>query len=57
MLRRYILLFELTKRTIGLCDNKKSGTLSQNEMDSSLLGLNILELRFIIENKFNLLKY
>ena len=32
------LLFELTKRTTGLCENKKSGTLSQNEMDSALVG-------------------
>ena len=31
------LLFELTKRTTGLCENKKSGTLSQNEMDSALV--------------------
>ena len=31
------LLFELTKRTTGLCQNKKSGTLSQNEMDSALV--------------------
>ena len=32
------LLFELTKRTTGLCENKKSGKLSQNEMDSALVG-------------------
>ena len=32
------LFFELTKRTTGLCENKKSGTLSQNEMDSALVG-------------------
>ena len=31
------LLFELTKRTTGLCENKKSGKLSQNEMDSDLV--------------------
>ena len=31
------LLFELTKRTTGLCENKKSGKLSQNEMDSALV--------------------
>ena len=33
------LLFELTKRTTGLFENKKSGTLSQNEMDSALVEL------------------
>jgi hypothetical protein len=36
------LLFELTKRTTGLCENKKSGTLSQNEMDSALVDLSVL---------------
>jgi hypothetical protein len=45
------LLFELTKRTTGLCENKKSGTLSQNEMDSALVGLN-----FLISNLLNLKK-
>ena len=33
------LLFELTKRTTGLYENKKSGTLSQNEMNSALVVL------------------
>ena len=33
------LFFELTKRTTGLCENKKSGTLSQNEMNSALVEL------------------
>ena len=37
------LLFELTKRTTGLCENKKSGTLSQKEMDSALVGNEGLE--------------
>ena len=37
------LLFELTKRTTGLCENKKSGKLSQNEMDSALVGPEGLE--------------
>ena len=37
------LLFELTKRTTGLCENKKSGTLSQNEMDSALVEKSGLE--------------
>ena len=37
------LLFELTNRTTGLCENKKSGTLSQNEMDSALVGNEGLE--------------
>ena len=37
------LLFELTKRTTGLCENKKSGKLSQNEMDSALVGNEGLE--------------
>ena len=32
------LLFELTKRTTGLCENKKSGRLSQKEMVSALVG-------------------
>ena len=31
------MLFELTKRTTGLCKNKKSGIISQNEMDSALV--------------------
>jgi len=42
------LLFELTKITTGLCKNKKSGKLSQNEMDSALVGLSVL-----ISNFFN----
>ena len=32
-----------TKRTTGLCENKKSGKLSQNEMDSALVGNEGLE--------------
>tara|TARA_B100001057_G_C22016984_1_gene632028 strand:+ start:213 stop:392 length:180 start_codon:yes stop_codon:yes gene_type:complete len=36
------LLFELTKRTTGLCENKKSGTLSQNEMNYALVDLSFL---------------
>ncbi len=32
------LLFELTNRNTGLCENKKSGKLSQNEMNSALVG-------------------
>ena len=36
------MLFELTKRTTGLCENKKSGTLSQNEMNSALVDLGVL---------------
>ena len=42
------LLFELTKRTTGLCENKKSGKLSQNEMDSALVDLSVLISNFII---------
>ena len=37
------LLFELTKITTGLYENKKSGTLSQNEMNSALVGNEGLE--------------
>ena len=33
------LLFELTNRTTGLYENKKSGTLSQNGMNSALVEL------------------
>jgi len=36
------LLFELTKRTTGLCESKKSGTLSQNEMNFALVDLSVL---------------
>ena len=35
------LLFELTKRTTGIYENKKSGKLSQNEMDSALVGVSV----------------
>ena len=42
------LLFELTKRTTGLCENKKSGTLSQNEMDSALVGPSVIISNFLI---------
>ena len=37
------LLFESTKRTTVFCKNKKSGKLSQNEMDSALVGNEGLE--------------
>ena len=37
------LLFELTKRTTVIYKNKKSGTLSQNEMDSALVELGGIE--------------
>jgi hypothetical protein len=40
-------LFELTKRTTGLCENKKSGKLSQNEMNSALVDLRVLILNFV----------
>ena len=42
------LLFELTKRTTGLCENKKSGKLSQNEMDSALVDLSVLISNYLI---------
>jgi hypothetical protein len=41
------LLFELTKRTTGIYENKKSGILTHNEMDSALVDLSVLELKFI----------
>jgi hypothetical protein len=37
------LLFELTKRNSAIYDNKKSGILTQNEMDSALVGNEGLE--------------
>ena len=37
------LLFELTKRTTGIYENKKSGILTHNEMDSALVGNEGLE--------------
>mgnify|MGYP004019871513 CR=1 FL=1 len=40
------LLFELTKRTTGIYENKKSGILTHNEMDSALVDLNGLELLY-----------
>ena len=36
------LLFELTKRTTGIYENKKSGILTHNEMDSALVDLSVL---------------
>jgi len=42
------LLLELTKRTTGLYENKKSGILTQNEMDSALVDLKVLISNFII---------
>ena len=36
------LLFELTKRNTGIYENKKSGKLTRNEMDSALVGLSAL---------------
>ena len=41
------LLYKLTKRTSGLCENKKIGTLSQNEMNSALVGLRVLISNFL----------
>ena len=32
------LLFELTKRTTGIYENKKSGILTHNDIDSALVG-------------------
>ena len=40
------LLFELTKRTTGIYENKKSGILTHNEMDSALVGLSVLSSNF-----------
>ena len=37
------LLFELTKRTTGIYESKKSGILTHNEMDSALVGNEGLE--------------
>ena len=37
------LLFELTKRTTGIYENKKSGILTHNEMDSALVELGGIE--------------
>jgi len=35
------LLFELTKRTTSIYENKKSGILTHNEMDSALVDLSV----------------
>jgi hypothetical protein len=40
------LLFELTKRTTGIYENKKSGILTHNEMDSALVDLSVLSSNF-----------
>ena len=40
------LLFELTKRTTDIYENKKSGILTHNEMDSALVGLSVLSSNF-----------
>ena len=37
------LLFELTKRTTSIYENKKSGILTHNEMDSALVELGGIE--------------
>jgi hypothetical protein len=42
------LLIELTKRNTGLYENKKSGTLSQNEMNSALVDISVLISNFYI---------
>ena len=41
------LLFEITIRITGLCENKKSGKLSQNEKDSALADLIVLISNFL----------
>ena len=43
------LLFELTKRTTGIYENKKSGILTHNEMDSALVDLSVLSSNFFRE--------
>ena len=40
------LLFELTKRTTDIYENKKSGILTHNEMDSALVDLSVLSSNF-----------
>ena len=42
------LLFELTEKTTVLYEDKKSGTLSQNEMNSALVGLSVLISNYLI---------
>ena len=37
------LLFDLTKRSTGIYENKKNGILTHNEMDSALVGNEGLE--------------
>ena len=44
------LLFELTKRTTDIYENKKSGILTHSEMDSALVDLSVL-----ISNFFKIL--
>ena len=50
------LLFELTKRTTGIYENKKSGILTHNEMDSALVYLTDIELRFIVFKNNSLIR-
>ena len=50
------LLFELTKRTTDIYENKKSGILTHSEMDSALVGLSVLSsifFRFVFANCSN----
>ena len=41
------LLLELAKRYTGIYENKKSGILTHNEMDSALVGLTVLISTFL----------
>ena len=51
------LLFELTKRTTGIYENKKSGILTHNEMDSALVDLSVLISNFFKNNLYNIMRF
>ena len=45
---RTLVYCEVSKISSGIYENKKSGKLTHNEMDSALVDLTDIELRFII---------
>ena len=55
---RTLVYCEVSKISLGIYENKKSGTLSQNEIDSALVGLTVLSSNFFrkLLSKFALLK-
>ena len=54
---RTLVYCEVSKISSGIYENKKSGKLTHNEMDSALVDLSVLISNFFKNNLYNIMRF